>query len=230
MDEVDYLEGMGRADKIKALRAASYTRFLRERAAVTQEAATVFRDITKGCWGVGWDALSALEAYRLGMPGTTGLGIGKLDEAEAVLNKVLGLQPGNPNANWILSNVRKATDRKHIERLQDLVLEDYRNPRALAFLYFGLGKELEDLEEWDAAFAAFARGAKARRGTIEFDERAEIDMFRAFGETFTAEWFAREGPHTTTRRSYSSSDSPAPARRSSRGSSRATRKCIRRAN
>lgn len=119
--------------------------------------------------------------------------LGKLDEAEAVLGTVLGLQPGNPNAHWVLSNVRKAKDREHVNRLQELVHQDYRNPRALAFLYYGLGKELEDLEAWDEAFAAFARGAKARRATIEFDEQAEVEMFRAFGETFTAEWFARDG-------------------------------------
>jgi tetratricopeptide (TPR) repeat protein len=118
--------------------------------------------------------------------------LGKLEEAEEMLHKVLGMQPGNPNANWILSNVRKAKDREHVEQLEQLVQREYRNERALAFLYYGLGKELEDLEEWDKAFEAFAAGAKARRSTIEFDEQAEIEMFRAFGDTFTNEWFAQD--------------------------------------
>jgi tetratricopeptide (TPR) repeat protein len=117
--------------------------------------------------------------------------LGKLDEAEAVLHKVLGMTPGNPNAHWILSNVRKAKDREHVKQLERLVQKEYQNPRALAFLHYGLGKELEDLEEWDKAFEAFAAGAKARRGTIEFDEQTEIKMFQAFGDTFTAEWFAQ---------------------------------------
>ena len=118
--------------------------------------------------------------------------LGKLDEAEALIRKVLRLQSRNPNAHWILSNVRKAKKRDHVEQLERLVQQEYRNPRALAFLNYGLGKELEDLEEWDKAFEAFARGAKARRSTIEFDEDAEIEMFRAFGDTFTAEWFAKD--------------------------------------
>ena len=114
--------------------------------------------------------------------------LGKLDEAEKVLHKVLRAQPGNPNAHWTLSNVRKAKNRDHIEQLQELVQQEGRNPRALAFLYYGLGKELEDLEEWDEAFEAFERGATARRKTIEFDEQSEIEMYRAFGEVFTADW------------------------------------------
>ena len=119
--------------------------------------------------------------------------LGAVDQAQGVLNRALGLQPGNPNAHWILANVRRARDRAHVDRLRELLREGHRNPRALAFLYYGLGKELEDLEQWEEAFDAFGRGAEARRSTMEFDEKAEIDMFRAFGQTFTAEWFAREG-------------------------------------
>jgi len=113
---------------------------------------------------------------------------GELDEAETVLRKALAIHPGNPNAHWVLSNVRKATDRTHVDELQRLVKQERRNARALAFLYYGLGKELEDLEDWDEAFDAFAAGARARRTTIDFDERAEVEMFDAFGEVFTEAW------------------------------------------
>jgi tetratricopeptide (TPR) repeat protein len=102
--------------------------------------------------------------------------LGELDDAEA--------------ANWILSNLRKATNHDHVEVLERLVDQEGRNPRALAFLYYALGKELEDLEDWDNAFAAFARGARARRSTVEFDEASEKEMFQAFGDTFTNEWIS----------------------------------------
>ena len=117
--------------------------------------------------------------------------LGRLDEAEAVLRKILQSQPGNPQANWILSNVRKATNRDHVEVLERLIEQEDRNPRALAFLSYGLGKELEDLEDWDKAFEAFASGAKARRTTIDFDEKSEIEMYEAFADTFTNEWMSK---------------------------------------
>jgi len=79
IDEDDYLKGKSREEKIKALRATSYIDYLENQIEVTPEAATVFRDTIKGFWGIGWDALSALEAFRLGMPGTHGLGIGELE-------------------------------------------------------------------------------------------------------------------------------------------------------
>jgi len=117
--------------------------------------------------------------------------LGRLDDAEVVLRKVLGIQPDNPNAHWVLSNVRKAKNRDHAEQLERLVQQEGRSPRGLAFLNYGLGKELEDLEEWDSAFDAFARGAKARRTTLDYHEKSEDEMYQAFGEVFTADWLKK---------------------------------------
>lgn len=119
---------------------------------------------------------------------------GRLDEADDILRKVLKKQPGNAQAHWTLSNVRKTKDREHIEEVSKMVKRKDANPRALAFLYYGLGKEFEDLEEWDEAFEAFARGAAARRETIDFDEQSEIEMYEAFGDTFTADWLEQGKP------------------------------------
>ena len=113
---------------------------------------------------------------------------GELDDAEAMLKQTLAANPDNPNAHWVLSSLRKAADRNHIDVLKKLVEDKDRSPQAMAFLYYGLGKELEDLEAWDEAFDAFQNGAVARRKTIEYDERAEIEMFEAFGDVFTANW------------------------------------------
>ena len=77
-DESDRLEGKTRAQKIEFLRSTSYSDFLRH-AGMPEAVVAMMRDSVKGFWGVGWDALSALEAYRSGMPGTTALGIGELE-------------------------------------------------------------------------------------------------------------------------------------------------------
>ncbi len=114
--------------------------------------------------------------------------LGLLDEAEAELREVLELQPGNPNAHWILAGLTKAESREHVDEMRRLITVGKYNSQSLAFLHYACGKELEDLEEWDAAFEAFAAGASERRKTIEFDEANEIDMYETLERVFSTEW------------------------------------------
>lgn len=118
----------------------------------------------------------------------TQMHVGKLKDSAATLRKALALSPGNANAHWILAGLSKAKDRKHIEEMQQFIATGRYPAKALAFLCYGLGKELEDLEDWDAAFDAFAKGAAARHSTINYDEAAEEEMYAALERTYTKEW------------------------------------------
>ena len=115
--------------------------------------------------------------------------VGELEGSEETLQRALVLSPGNPNAHWILSMLSKAKSHDHVNEMRRLVENGRYQPRAQAFLWYGMGKELEDLEDWDAAFDAFAKGASARRSTIDFDEQSEIRMYEAFENVYTNEWF-----------------------------------------
>jgi spermidine dehydrogenase len=77
--ETDYLPEQTRDEKIAFMKAISYTDYLRKHVKVAEDVVVLLRDTIKGLWGVGYDVLSALEGYRLGMPGTAHLGIGELE-------------------------------------------------------------------------------------------------------------------------------------------------------
>jgi hypothetical protein len=121
---------------------------------------------------------------------------GHLEAARKTVSHALAHRPDNANAHWLLANLRRATDRDHVQTLRRLVKDGRFDDRSRAFLYYGLGKELEDLEEWADAFAAFAAGAAARRRTLEYDEAAEVQMFEALEQTLTEDWLAsRDSGH-----------------------------------
>ncbi|MFQ5610249.1 MAG: hypothetical protein ACE5F8_08285 [Woeseiaceae bacterium] len=71
--------------------------------------------------------------------------------------------------------------------MEQLIAKGGYAPQALAFLHYACGKELEDLEDWGAAFDAFAAGATARRTTLKYDEQTEKDMYAALGRIYTSE-------------------------------------------
>jgi len=116
--------------------------------------------------------------------------LGEFAAAQHTLEHTLTINPDNANAHWLLSSLRRASDRTHVVRLQQLVTAAGNTSRELAYLNFGLGKELEDLQDWPAAFDAFAAGAAARRTTIDYDEAGESAMFEALQQCLTTEWLA----------------------------------------
>lgn len=120
--------------------------------------------------------------------------LGEIDTATAIFRDVIALQPNSPQGHWGLANAVKAQDDSHIRAMQPLLERNAHNPRALGFLNYAIGKEYEDLGEWDAAFTAFAAGAAARRQTVEFNEADEQAMFDTLEQTFTTDWLSTRPP------------------------------------
>lgn len=114
---------------------------------------------------------------------------GETETADIVFRDVISIQPDSPQAHWGLASSTKATDTKHIDEMLALAKRHSRNPRGLAFYLYAIGKEYEDLKEWDSAFEALSAGASARRETVEYDEAAEIAMFDHLQQAYTREWF-----------------------------------------
>ena len=73
--EKDYLANMSVDEKKAFLKSISYTDFLRKHVGTHEDVVLILRDGIKGFWGVGYDALSAMEGYRLGMPGAWHMGL-----------------------------------------------------------------------------------------------------------------------------------------------------------
>lgn len=118
---------------------------------------------------------------------------GETAQAEKIMRSIIKIQSNSPQAHWTLANSRKAVDLSHIDEMKTLTERAGVHPRALAFYWYGIGKEFEDLQEWGQAFAAYSRGAGERRKTVEYDEKAEIASFRFLEESYTKEWFDHQG-------------------------------------
>lgn len=119
---------------------------------------------------------------------------GETRDAEEMLLKVIGIEEDTAQAHWALATSRKATDREHVDQMRSLLTRRKQHPRMQAFYYYGIGKELEDLEQWDEAFDAFSRGAAARRETVEYDEAAEAELFEYLEQSYTREWLGDGTP------------------------------------
>jgi spermidine dehydrogenase len=72
---IDYLHGMSEKDRLELLSSISYVDFLQEYAGAPADLTAILRDTILPGWGVGWDALSALQATYSQNFGTEELGV-----------------------------------------------------------------------------------------------------------------------------------------------------------
>jgi spermidine dehydrogenase len=77
--EEDLLPDLDPDAAARLMAGISYSDYLRRHAGMPDDVVLLLRDSIRTYWGVGWDALSALEAWRLEQPGTWGL---RIDPAE----------------------------------------------------------------------------------------------------------------------------------------------------
>jgi tetratricopeptide (TPR) repeat protein len=131
--------------------------------------------------------------YRLNLANTL-IFLGRNAEAQQALARALELEPDHPQGHWLLAGSRPATSTDHIVQLERLARMPGIRPQACAFFNYAAGKEYEDLGHWPDAFAAFERGARAKRSIVDYDEAAEQATFDALQNTFTPAWLARAAP------------------------------------
>jgi spermidine dehydrogenase len=81
-NKTDYLKDIPLGERVAYCRAISYDDFLRKHAGVPEELILIIRDVSKGYWGFGFDALSTYEAYNMGAPGSEHLDFGESSEEE----------------------------------------------------------------------------------------------------------------------------------------------------
>jgi thioredoxin-like negative regulator of GroEL len=119
--------------------------------------------------------------------------IGKVDEARKIYAMLLKKRPDHQQFHYHLSQIAKAQDTGHIEQMKSVLASGNLPPPQNIFLYYALGKELEDLERWDEAFDYFKKGGDAASSVSGYQVRTDLELIDTVRTHCTAEWL-RSGP------------------------------------
>lgn len=121
--------------------------------------------------------------------------LGRLDVAEAASNKALELAPTMAQAALLRSQLRTQTAAdNHVDELRAMLARAPAGKGYEVFLHYALGKEFDDLGDHDAAFDQFAKGAAARRSTLDYDVAQDLFKLARIAESFDAPRLAAAPP------------------------------------
>ncbi len=108
--------------------------------------------------------------------------LGRTDEAEAAIERLIARDPSNGRAHHLLAGLRRQTPaRNHIERLH-AVAARARDGRDRLLLGYALAKELDDVGEAQRGFAVLHEANRRHRRTLPYsfaDDAAVFDAIEA---------------------------------------------------
>jgi len=122
---------------------------------------------------------------------STAIAVGRMDDAEDLLNQVIKILPEEGDIYYHRATLKKQTKvHNHISELEERLALTPKNDDREIPLSFALGKELEDLGNHKDAFAAYARGANARRARLAYDVAGDVKAADFIRETFDENWWS----------------------------------------
>jgi tetratricopeptide (TPR) repeat protein len=118
---------------------------------------------------------------------------GEFARAEHLYDRVIQSRPHDWEAYQNRSELRPQTvERNHIRELEAAITRVGADWRGGVMLNYALGKEREDLRDYDGAFAAFDAGANLRRRHMTYSVDQDIDRMAKIGRVFDANWLASQ--------------------------------------
>ncbi len=124
--------------------------------------------------------------------------LGKIGEAKAIYRSLLQRHPGHQKNHFELSRLERAKDASHVEQMQAILQAGNQPPEKNIFLYYALGKELEDLERWQEAFDYYKLAGDTVTKVAGYDVAADIRLIDTIIEVCNTDWLAdgMDGPET----------------------------------
>ncbi len=114
--------------------------------------------------------------------------VGKIDEAKEIYTDLLEKHPDHQRNHYELSRLGRATDKVHVEQMKDILRRTNLRPEPNIYLYYAIGKELEDLEQWDEAFKYYKMAGDAARSVADYDVEVDIRLIDKIIEVCDKNW------------------------------------------
>ena len=119
--------------------------------------------------------------------------LGKIEEAKAIYCSLLARHPNHQRNHYELSRLERAKDSSHVDQMQKILETTRLAEEKNIFMYYAIGKELEDLERWQEAFHYYQLAGDAVTGVTQaagYDIRTEIVLIDKVIEVCNSDWLA----------------------------------------
>lgn len=122
---------------------------------------------------------------------------GKIDIARKLYTGLLRKHPGHQRNHYELSRLGRAENFDHVNQMKAILDGNGLPPEKNIFLYYAIGKELEDLELWEEAFDYYRLGGNAaskQSKTAGYSVDSDIKLIDSIVNTCCRDWLESGNP------------------------------------
>ena len=190
--ELAHQHSMARRNADAAALLDRYTAHLTNSPRYLDMAATVYVNI--GLPERAWPLYCAANALQPGVDlfqanlASCAVYLGKIDDARVLYQALLARYPAHQLNHYHLSRLETATDATHVEQMRSLLHSANLRPEKNVFLYYAIGKELEDLGRWDEAFSYYEMAGNAVTRVADYDIDVDLTLIDKVIAVCDASW------------------------------------------
>lgn len=122
--------------------------------------------------------------------------LGRTDIAVPIYRRLIDKYPDYHKHHYEYSKLSKAQDWSHVDEMKRIIsskgLPDEKN----IYLFYALGKELEDLGQWKDAFSYFERAGNAILKGANYTVAPEVKLMKDITRLCTKQWIERHSLST----------------------------------
>lgn len=115
--------------------------------------------------------------------------IGEIEKAKEIYQRLLLNNPNNQRNHFFLSRLGTATDSHHVDQMKAVLQQQDMPNSKNVFINYALGKELEDLENWDEAFGFYKKGANGVKELLNYKIEQDEDLIEEIIRSCDGEWY-----------------------------------------
>jgi tetratricopeptide (TPR) repeat protein len=117
------------------------------------------------------------------------IALGRLDEAEAALDRVIEMTPDDFDAYYNRATLRsQRPDRNHVAQIERALSQTVLPPHGRVALGYALAKELEDLGRYSESFSALSVAATTRRHHLSYSVQDDLRTMQEIARGFDQEY------------------------------------------
>ncbi len=123
--------------------------------------------------------------------------LGKTAEAEHIYFELVNKNPAHQRNHYMLSRLRTFNDRRHLEIMLSYKKKSALPPSNAIYLLNAIGKEYEDLGEWDLAFEHYKLAGDAATAVSRYNIDEDRQIINTAIKTYDKTWFDSTAIATT---------------------------------